>query len=299
MAHPGSRLSSPIVDFDPDDTFAPCHFMAIACWPWESRRQGEALVTWAAAMNGLAEFIGFNEPNMDAVVDTSLVKAAAQMGLSPESLRALPYAAEIAARARAIPAHFQNRVTAQLFNPGGGWMSMANAAYQGSVGARYEAASRAGALAGYIVLFCAQIREHHTQITASYNRALYIVEKLNRHGEIHVGSDRKRKEAWLEWRGVAHIWAAIIMALESDDLTGATGNSFSSGDGLKRTLGWAKWFRDFATTHQPSGAQHPLVHPHEAVELRMDVIAEKPPLQPLSGRAVTAAREYKAPRPSQ
>jgi hypothetical protein len=296
---PASRKSAPVAEFDPDNVFALVHLLSVAAWPPDSRRRGEAMVTWAASINGINESVGFNKLSMEALITDSAAKAAAMMGLPPETLLALPHAREIVVAARALPGHVQDMVETQLFNPGGGWPTTANAAYQGRVGERYDAAGRAGIVAGYIILFCAQLREYHPQITAGYNRAFYMVERLKSLGVIPAGADRKRKEAWKEFRCVGHIWAAIILALEADRLAGAAADSFVSRPGLKRTLGWAQWFRDFATKNQAQGAQHPLVRPHEAVELRVGVTAEKPPLQPLSGPALTAAREYKAPLPSQ
>ena len=294
-----SSFSAPVAEFDPDDVFAPAFLLALACWPSDSRGRGEALVTWAAQINAISEIIGFTETKMEALIETSAAEAAAAMGLTPETLLTLPHAREIAAAVRGIPTDMQRLVKTGLFDKGGGWLSMGSAAHQGRVGEKFAAASRGGMVAGYIILFCAQIKEHHRQITGGYNRAIYMVEKLHDLGLIPAGGDRQRKEAWIEWRGVGHVWAAILLARQAETSGGAATGGCIPGPDLRRTLRWAQWFREFAVTHRAVGARYPLVAPHEAVDLRTGVGALKPPLQPLRGPALRFATEYKAPRPSQ
>ena len=91
-----------------------------------------------------------------------------------------------------------------------------------------------------------------------------------------------------------------------------------TGQGLLRTLAWAQWFREFGVTHdiligsaaafgtaptalgrRRNDAKLPryLLPEHEAVMLRVDVPAQEPPLQPLTGPELKAAEYYRAPVP--
>jgi hypothetical protein len=286
-----------MVKLDPEAPFAALHLFSLACWPKDHLSRGAAQVTWAAAINGINEAIGLNADNMESLLQAGAAEAAAEMGLTAESLLTLPHAKETAERVRSMPGDFTKLVMRMLFEPGGGWLSIANTSYQGDVGKKQEAASKGGFVAGYVVLYCAILRHHHPQRTASYNRAQAIIEELCRRNVIHVGGDRSRKDAWKAWRGVGHIWAAILLALERDSRPGAPADSFNPGLGLRRTLAWAAWFREFATTHRAASSQRRLVLDQEAIELVADVQPQQPPLEPLTGYALKAALDYRAPIP--
>ncbi len=64
---------------------------------------------------------------------------------------------------------------------------------------------------------------------------------------------------------------------------------------LRRIAAHAAWFREFATSFTPEGAQAPLVPANEAVVLIDGMPAEEPPLGPLQDADLEAALSYRAP----
>lgn len=290
---------APVAEIDVNSRLAVIHLTALACWPRDRRRRGEALVTWAAQILGLLEESAFTHAGMEQLIQTSATKAAAQMGITVENLLALPHARDVVAQARAIPEELNRMVVTELFNPGGGWLAVGAAAMQGNVQQRFEAAHRRGMLAGLIILYCATIRKHHPEMTASYNRAMHIVQTQHARGKIAVGGDRDRKQAWRECRGIGHLWAAVCCGLFVDEQLQASGELFGHPAGIQAILSWAQWFRQFATTHMAVGAVSPLVPPHEAVMINPGAAVLEPPLTPLREELRLAALGYRAPVPSQ
>jgi len=175
---------------------------------------------------------------------------------------------------------------------------MANAAFDGRVGERIGVANRGGAVAGLIILYCSIIQECHPEITASYNRAGHIVQYLHDQRRIVVGGDRERKKAWREWRGVGHIWAALLTGMIVNEEQ-PVGHPSRLGADPSTIMAWAQWFRHFATTHSAVGATSPLVPPHEAVVIQCGIDAVRPPLAPLREDIRRAAFGYRAPQPAQ
>lgn len=291
--------AAPVVEIDFESPLSVIHLTALACWPRDRRRRGEALVTWAAQILGLLESSALGEAGMENLIQTSATKAAAQMGITVENLLALPHARDVVAQARAIPEELNRMVVTELFNPGGGWLAVGAAAMQGNVQQRFEAAHRSGILAGLIILYCATIRKHHPEMTASYNRAMHIVQTQHARGKIAIGGDRERKKAWKESRGVGHVWAAICCGLVVDDQLQACGNFVVQPVAVRAIVGWAQWFREFATTHMAVGAVSPLVPPNEAVVINTEPLMIEPPLTPLREDIRLAALRYRAPVPSQ
>ena len=294
-----NRHGAPIVEFDVNSQLAVIHLTALACWPKDRRRRGEALVTWAAQILALFEGSPLSEAGMEGLIQTSAARAAAQMGMTVDEFLTLPHAREVVAQARHIPGEFNRMVMTELFNPGGGWLAMGSAAMQGKVGQQIQAAYRNGLVAGLVILYCAIIRKHHPEITASYNRAMHIVQTLHTHKKIAVGGDRERKQAWKEYRGIGHVWAAMCYGLIVDDELKASGDFFVHPAGVRSIVGWALWFHQFATTHMAVGATSPLVPPSEAVVINAELLPVEPPLTPLSEEMRFAARGYRAPHPAQ
>lgn len=289
----------PVVEINVNSQLAAIHLNALACWPRDRRRRGEALVIWAAQILGVLEGSALGEAGMERLIQTSATKAAAQMGITVENLLALPHSRDIVAQARAIPGELNRMVRTELFEPGGEWLAMSSAAMQGRVGEYFEDAQRNGIVAGLIVLYCAIIRKHHPEMTASYNRAMHIVQTLHASGKIAVGGDRERKQAWKECRGIGHVWAAICCGLVIDEQLQASGGFFVQPVAVRAIVGWAQWFRQFATTHMAVGAVNPLVPPHEAVVINTEPLMIEPPLTPLREDIRLAALGYRAPVPSQ
>jgi len=255
-------------------------------------------VTWAAQFLALLEIGGFNDAGMEALLLTGAKQGATRLGISVEELLSMPHAQEIASRVRALPTVLNTMIMSQVFVPGGGWASLANAAYQGRVGDRINMAYRSGLVAGMIVYYCATIRQFHPEMTASYNRAGHIIQFLTKQRRIHIGGDRERKKAWIEWRGVAHVWAAVFAGLDADTHQPVGHQSGLSVD-VPIILGWAEWFRRFATTHKAVGAMNTLVPPHEAVVIQCGIDMIPPPLTPLPEDVRQAAFGYRAPHPAQ
>gem|GEM_PF-3159601 len=256
-------------------------------------------MTWAAQIMGLLQASGLTAEGIDNLVQASAVTAAARMGITVETLLTLPHAREVVTQARSVPIMLQNLVMTELFNPGGGWLAIGTAAMHGRVGHQFEAANRSGLVAGLVILYCATIRKHHPEMTASYNRAMHLVQTLHAKGKIKVGGDRERKTAWKESRGVGHVWAALWCGLIADEELQTSGRIFTQPAGIELIIGWAKWFHQFATTYRAVGATGPLVPPHEAVTIGNDIPAVEPPLTPLANELRYVAQHYRAPVPSQ
>lgn len=180
------RISQPatVVTLDVESELAIIHLVALACWPRDQRKRGEALVTWAAQIMGLLQAGGYTSEGIDSLLQKSAVEAAARMGITVETLLTLPHAREVVSQARTIPSMLQNLVMTNLFNPGGGWLTTGTAAMQGRVGHQFDAANRSGLVAGLVVLHCATISKHHPEMTASYNRAMHLVQTQHAKGQI-------------------------------------------------------------------------------------------------------------------
>jgi hypothetical protein len=308
-----SIATPPVAEFDARAPLAPAFAIALACWPKNERQRGHALVTWAA--QGFALNETYIADHLEQTIRSSVATAAMKSGVSAEELLKLPHAQAIVNQARQLTNEVEALLREQLFRPAGGWVSMANAAYQGGVDDAFQRASRSGGVAGRILLYCARLSRHHPELSASYNRAMHIIDYLHTKGLVFTISDRDRREAWAEWRGVSPLWAAIWL---SSELAGKELGDMSDGligQGLLRTLGWAQWFRVFGVTHEVKSGRPPhlerrhrhsrrnrnakparyLLPDHEAVMLRVGVPAQEPPLLPLTGAELAAAQDYRAP----
>ena len=304
----------PVAEFDARAVLAPAYAIALACWPKNERRRGHALVTWAA--QGFALNESYIAKKLEQTIQQSIAEAATKQGISAEELIELPHAREIVGQARQLTNEVEATIRDQLFRPGGGWVSMANAAYQGGVGDAFHRATEHGDVAGRILLYCARLSRHHPDMTASYNRATHIIDNLHANGIKPTISHRDRNDAWLEWRGVSPIWAAIRLSCELMGSQLGEKHDGLTGQGLLRTLAWAQSLRVFGVTHaiqsgrpahverrqqdprRRSDPKQPryLLPEHEAVILRVGVPAQEPPLQPLTGIELEAAKSYNAPR---
>ena len=299
-----SMASPPIAKFDPRSPFAQAFVVALACWPKNERRRGHALATWTAQINAV------NEALIPGLTEQAIHKgasiAAVKLGISPEELLELPHVKEIVGQTRQLTNEVETMVRNQLFRPAGGWLSMANAAYQGGAGIEFERARKGGHLAGRVLLYCARLERHHQDIeTRGWNRAMHIIGGLHAVGIESTISDRDRKEAWAEWRGVSPLWAAMCLSLEMFGDDGLTGPK------LIQTLAWAQWFR-FGVTHasqsgrpqylerrqrysrkrnEPKEPRY-LLPESEAVVLKVGVSAQEPPLKALTEPEISIARRF-------
>ena len=179
--------AAPVVELDPSSEFALIQLFSVACWPRDKRRRGEALVTWAAQFLACLDIGGIHATGMENLLRVSGEQAAKQLSVSLDELLSMPHAQDVAAQVRAFPTALNTMIMSQIFVPGDGWASMANAAYDGRVGERFGAANRCGAVAGLIILYCSIIQEFHPEMTASYNPAGHIVQYLHDQRRVAVG----------------------------------------------------------------------------------------------------------------
>lgn len=166
---------------------------------------------------------------------------------------------------------------------------------------------------GKILSLIGSIYQHHGQIGASLNKAIFILR------ETEAGSPARRfrrvcesnlLKAWAKYRPVAHLCVAYYRT-ECDHYKEEMARDFAeyletppallSGDVFQKFLLFAKAAQDFATSYSPRGRSQPLISRDEILALDEGVIdpsCQLPKFEPLTDAQVNALNEYKAPTPS-
>jgi hypothetical protein len=272
-------------------------------WPKSERRQAEATATWAAQM--LAFRKAWPEVILQDGMELGITAAAKHMGVTPAEVLSMPHARDLSARlvpvARGLAQGLATRVETELFEPAGGLQRVAAAPGADALAADIKRALERGALAsGVLLATIASIHQHNPSLTASLNRGVAVLEILNKRLRSAVSFPRERamKHAWVEWRGVAPLWAAAW--LDAADGRFAASPPLATMEGQfadparrRRILSWAGWFRDFATTHVAPNASRPepLIPAVEAVAIETSAEPAVPPVGPIPADVLSAARQ--------
>jgi hypothetical protein len=288
-------------------------FVASFCWPSNTRRQNEAVASWAATVMGLCDGVFENFPDL---VDSVLERRAADFGLTPEELRATPRIRNLLEEMRSPAGQRQVEETREglhrdldrhVFAPAGGFLRVSAAPGLAMLAAEQRRAAQGPeAVSGTILLVLAAAERHHAQELASVslNRVMRALEDLGG-AESSGFSVRWMKEAWAKTRG-AHLWAGLLAAIADVGQKVlpvadagllrvlAEETLVASPEGRAKVLGYASWFKEWGETFTPKGAAHPLFRRHALVPIQASPI--EPPLQPLSAEMIRRMAAYRAPK---
>jgi hypothetical protein len=291
---PRKQSGPPTAAIQSDADFSWALLLALMGWPKNVREQCHTLATYAADLLG---YLQQSAPHVARVGPDHAWNEFARLYDIP--VQHLPFM-------RATRAHFEHTtlepVTAaraivdQMWNPAGGFKSVADAPGTETVLAQFARASSQATPAGTLLLFVAVFDAAHPDIAPSLAKAMrsFLATGYSLPGFVAVG-EKSLKRWWKEWRGVAPVWAALNLQcnLTPMPLEAAVWETLLDPMRRRQTLGWAKWFREFGTTFRPSGADGPLIPLDEAVELRFDVPQEVPPLAayPFPAAWLAAARD--------
>lgn len=227
-----------------------------------------------------------------------MAKFAADMGLDPEALRFAPWIAAHVAR-MAVPGAAYETARAGLDNVPGWEKAAADAPGAAQLQADMDTAARMGAfVAGQTLLLVASLAKHHPDVEPSVARAIAVLAAAKRRKPfLPLPDPQSMKLAWKEWRRVAPLWAAMLVASEvRADST--PGFSLAEGatevllapDGTVAILRVAAWFRDFGIGFTPRHAPMPLLPERECADMPpAGTEALEPSLKRLPEWAVQAA----------
>lgn len=293
------------VELDPEWDFFVVSVVAAMTWPRSARRQSQATATYAAEMMGFVD--AFSPGAQSGALHDALEREAERLGVTPADVLSMPHVRERMAQfLRMVPAwqdEFRSRIEHELFRPAGGFQSVASAPGTKVLADEIGKAAGGGAFAcGLLLLMVARMARFHPEIPASLNRAHAVLEAWRAANPgAKLPADRTIKSAWKEWGGVAPLWAALAVTIESAAQgaaapEGAVMRAFENVETRRQLIGWAKWFRRFAVGHTPQGASRPLLSEREAVLVTGAVAEGDPPLGPLTPALLKAAAAYRAPK---
>ena len=182
----------------------------------------------------------------------------------------------------------------ELVSPKDGIAAMGRAPGIEAIEAEIDTTLKSDAsFAGLILVLAATLDIHHQPLSASVNRASYVL------GSERVMGQRARTmrhviKTWTKWRPVAPLWAGAIVV--SKDWEGdSVLRVIADDESRNRVLSTAKWFANFATQHKAKRAVEPLIPADEVVQMPESMVPERPNLSPLDGAALEEARAYEAP----
>ena len=224
--------------------------------------------------------LGFAE-QLPSIVQRGLTDAVDRVAqkhrVSRAEVLSIPAAREFLNAAKGFPEQFEDQVRTELLKPAGGYLAVANAPGLAAVTRAVESAVMGGAVrVGLALLMIAILDQHHwAECQPSLNRALRVVDEGIPGGR----SVRAQIDDWQRWRCVAPIWAVIgarILAYAAQGCPlSAVGDNIldmlTKPAQLREALGYAQWFRRFATTFKAPGARDVLLPPFDAVEITRSI----------------------------
>ncbi len=254
----------PALTIDPAAEFAALHLISVMAWPRNPEKRNALLAGISAEGAELCQDV------LDAV--------AAGVDL-PKGATTIAGSTKLA---------FEER----LFEPAGGRrMLVRSLPLADLLIEAHEGILLRGQVIGAVLCFAAQLGLHHADI-ASLNRAWAIFERdpsIQLLGAPVTEAQFKEKW-WLPERAIAPLHAAfhLLRAVQ------APNRLRLDQEELCATLGWAKWFRQWATTFRAkrAGAGTVLIPETEAWMFDADVPEIKPPLAPLNEARLQIARSY-------
>lgn len=293
----------PTISIDPDWDFAGIAILRTAVWPKSERRQSEATAAWAA------EMLAFQEtwPSIicDGGIELAVRLVAETRGLSPAEVLVMPGMRDLPAllspAANMLSDGIAQRIEAELLEPAGGLLTAARGPGTDALAADFKDAVEGGALtAGSLLAAVAALHLRHPSLTASLNRAAGILEVLRKRpaSRANINEESGMKRAWAEYRGVAPLWAALLLDASDGSLAvlpeaQRMAGFFAQPERRKRVLAWAMWFRHFGTQHKAGNAKGMLLPEHEAVRFVAPVPLAEPPLGHIPDEVLEQARAAK------
>jgi hypothetical protein len=186
----------------------------------------------------------------------------------------------------------------ELIIPNGGFASIAAAPGIDRIETEVSSAINGDACAaGLLLIAIAVLHKHHPEMSASLNRAVFILSSRKVMGD-RARTERSLIGAWKKWRAVAPLWAGVIVASGGWSQQQIMGMLLSDEE-LRQAIAVAKWFASFGTRHKPDRAARPIIPNHEVMEFPADLEEEEPNLLPLKGAWLDEARSYRAPVPAE
>jgi hypothetical protein len=150
---------------------------------------------------------------------------------------------------------------------------------------------------GHMLCLVRAVQVHHPELRPSLNLAAHIVERLRK--AKGYGGPSNPKAVWAERKAIAPLCAAALLAwVEAAHEGQHPWVYLSDRDNMRRLLGHAKWFREWAgSTPGASGSRQGkvLISPTEAAEYVSDVEPREPRFSALSLEELDIARSYMAP----
>ncbi|WP_428489114.1 hypothetical protein [Rhodopila sp.] len=254
--------------------------LALMAWPKSSRCQRQVLATFAADMVGSMEE---NAPLISRFGQQAAFSAfVSRVGIDHDHLPFMPSTTAQIAAIIDRPHEVARAVHRDMWVPGGGYKSVADAPGTAAVVQEFSRASGGGAMhTGFLLLLVAVIRASYPSLDPSLGRAMAMLqEEGSKVGGSTVPTHRTLKEWWKEWRGISPVWAAFVLQCQLSGVPPQAAAWEAMFDQNRRfqVMGWAQWFRTFGTTFTPKHGSEPLIPGGEAVELRFDMPEQEPPL---------------------
>ena len=186
---------------------------------------------------------------------------------------------------------YTESVCDELLDPSGGFSAAAAGPEYGKMMSEIEDACQSyPMLAGLVVALAARLAHNHADLTVSLNRVCFVLDSLK---DVKA-STTTIKASWPKWRGVAPLWAGAIAENGYQPLDLQTLlDIHMDRERRTRMIGYSRWFAGFAASPRAEGGPEPLVPPVEVVRFETPIEKQEPPLPPLEGAALDAAKTYK------
>jgi len=286
----------PVIDFDHQSRFAGWYLFAIMHWPLDQIARDNFTVTVAAqlmqkAEDGIPRYAERQQQDLG-------VQVAAATGFPVEKVRA-ELASKTKPRVAAAISSVLGEIENNLFRPSGGFGRVAAAGGTDAIEKSARTEGRIyGAACGGNLTDNVRLATHHQDITASINRATYImVERAKKHGRTSP-AERARKTMWTTWGGIAPLWAAVALHETVMRARGARQSSWHDPAFRQEMISISLWLADFVVKFKPVGAKEPLLSENKVIRLNCGLEAVEPEIPPLTDEELAWARAYKAPQPA-
>ncbi len=297
-----SPSGPPVISIDPLDPFASLYLVAALTWPQSEGDRNKALATFAADIQARLDADGDHRAEIE--VASALQAAADVHGCTPADILALPGAREFEAEARRdLVEGTRKAVLETVFQPAGGWRSAADSHALGILNEQMRQSQRKGTIVGQALCLVASMAHLHPDIPASMNRTWAVMQAGALPHGARLPEDRASLvRLWGEWCDSAPLHAAVhlwfVGAQLAPDPRAEMDAMFATPQGIGSVLGWAKWFRAWATDFRPERARAPLIPPGTALlydTKGTNVPERRPTLWRLTAPQLAAAQGYRAP----
>jgi hypothetical protein len=193
---------------------------------------------------------------------------------------------------RATPKNARRDVEEELWQPSGGFATVAHGPSISDMNSEIAAHCKGRAsLAGLVVALAARCDHNHAaEFDASLNRICFLLDSS---AEIKT-STSSIKTAWPLWRQVSPLWAGVMAE------SGYRPPNIKElcailhvEERRARAIAYARWFASFTTRPRANGTLPPLINPEEVMKFETPIAECRPPLPPLGSSLREIARSYK------